>query len=109
MRYHFFSNDTTSFQCDTTFFKRYRFFRYRRYHFTFPIKIFKIQTNHFLQCDFQNSKKVILFEFFVCPLKKPVCLNFEFFNGKCKVVSTVSKKTVSFEKSGIALERSGIV
>jgi hypothetical protein len=43
------------------------------------------------------------------PLKKVVCLNFEFFGGKCKVVSAVSKKVVSFEKSGIALERSGIV
>jgi len=42
-------------------------------------------------------------------LKKVVCLNFEIFDGKCKVVSAVSKKTVSFEKSGIALEKSGIV
>jgi hypothetical protein len=50
-----------------------------------------------------------LFEFFGRPWKKPVCLKFEIFDGKCKVVSVVSKKVVSFEKSGIALEPSGIV
>ena len=34
-----------------------------------------------------------------------VCLNSGIFNGKCKVVSAVSKKAVSFEKSGIALKK----
>jgi hypothetical protein len=60
MRYHFFSNDTTRLQCDTTFFKRYHFFRYRRYHFTFSTKNFKIQTNHFFQRNFLNGN--FLFE-----------------------------------------------
>jgi hypothetical protein len=91
-----FSNDTTFFDtADTTL------------HFSSKISNFKQTT--FGDANFQNSKKVILFEFFCLPLEKTVCLNFEIFDGKCKVVSAVSKKVVSFEKSGIALEKNGIV
>jgi hypothetical protein len=60
-----------------------------------------MQDKKFKQNDFLWNLKI--------PIGKMVCLNFGFFDGKCKVVSAVSKKVVSFEKSGIALEKSGIV
>jgi hypothetical protein len=99
------------------FFKRYRFFP-MRYHFFQTIPLFSIPPIplYISHQKFQNSNKLVFsngifgiqrksfcLNFSVFHWKKAVCLNFEIFDEKCKVVSAVSKKVVSFEKSGIAL------
>jgi hypothetical protein len=109
------------FQCDTTFFQTIplrsnaiplfsndtTFFDTTDTTLHFPLKISKFKQTTFFQWTIENFKQKISIQ--KIPLKKVVCLNFGFFGEKCKVVSAVSKKVVSFEKSGIALERSGIV